>query len=59
MWSEGINLCSQVGLLMDLTNTWRYYERDEIDELGIWHLKVPPLFSWGFRPLPEGKGLFM
>ena len=21
---------------MDLTNTWRYYERDEIDQLGVW-----------------------
>lgn len=30
----------QVGLIIDLTNTWRYYERDEIDELGIEHLKV-------------------
>lgn len=30
----------QVGRIIDLTNTWRYYERDEIDELGVEHLKV-------------------
>lgn len=43
---------AQVGLLMDLTNTWRYYERDEIDELGVWHLKVPPRLSRG-NPAPS------
>lgn len=31
---------SQVGRIIDLTNTWRYYNRDEIDKLGVEHLKV-------------------
>ena len=33
----------QVGRIIDLTNTWRYYSREEIDELGIEHLKVNKL----------------
>ncbi len=35
-----MGVCRKVGLLIDLTNTWRYYERDEIDALGVEHLKV-------------------
>ena len=53
-WSSGLNRtacvqkaercvgATQVGLMIDLTNTWRYYERDEIDELAVEHLKVCP-----------------
>ncbi|BDA47945.1 mRNA-capping enzyme [Coccomyxa sp. Obi] len=31
---------TEVGRIIDLTNTWRYYERDEIDELGVEHVKI-------------------
>lgn len=31
---------AQVGLMIDLTNSWRYYELEEVTDLGITHLKI-------------------
>lgn len=30
----------QVGLIIDLTNSWRYYDLDEVTCLGVEHLKI-------------------
>lgn len=30
----------QVGLVIDLTNSWRYYEPEEVTDLGVAHLKI-------------------
>ncbi|EIE27392.1 hypothetical protein COCSUDRAFT_34803 [Coccomyxa subellipsoidea C-169] len=48
----------EVGLLIDLTNTWRYYERDEIDALGVEHLKVCTPGN-PFVPEPEAVNTFV
>ncbi len=30
----------QVGLIIDLTNSWRYYDLDEVTDLGVEHVKI-------------------
>ena len=34
----------KVGLVIDLTNSWRYYHPDEFTELGVQHMKVCSIY---------------
>ena len=31
---------AQVGLIIDLTNSWRYYDLEEVTCLGVAHIKI-------------------
>ena len=41
-WHQGLLwwAMAQVGLIIDLTNSWRYYDLEEVTSLGVAHLKI-------------------
>ena len=50
----------QVGLVLDLTNTWRYYDPKDWLERGIEHLKVAPTyFAWPWSVCTASQTTFM